>query len=67
MQWILDEAARMPLSDCALVTCASVEKAVAFYERFGFVAGQNVERQVKEDKDGLTFMQLCNASLTPGK
>jgi GNAT superfamily N-acetyltransferase len=57
MQWVLGEAARMPLCDCASIQCSSVRKAIPFYEKFGFATTGT------EDKDELTPMQLRNQSL----
>jgi len=35
--WILRKAARMPQSECAWISLSSLDSAMEFYERFGFV------------------------------
>mmetsp|Transcript_9692 Transcript_9692/g.18646 ORF Transcript_9692/g.18646 Transcript_9692/m.18646 type:complete len:367 (-) Transcript_9692:92-1192(-) len=37
MLWILRKAARMPQSECAWISLSSLDSAMDFYERFGFV------------------------------
>lgn len=37
MLWILRKAARMPHSECAWISLSSLDSAMEFYERFGFV------------------------------
>jgi ribosomal protein S18 acetylase RimI-like enzyme len=65
MRWLMGEASRMPLSECAMLTTSALEHVIKFYERFGFAGcpERETEHEHDEDDDPHLFMQLPNMSL----
>jgi GNAT superfamily N-acetyltransferase len=63
MQWIIEEAARMPTSRCACISCSALDNVVPFYQRVGFAACARPESWPVPEGEPQTWMELPNASL----
>lgn len=70
MRWLLGEAARMPRSECASLTCSAFVGVVPFYRALGFVPTERPSSEPKargeeaeEEEDPQTWMALRNASV----
>eukprot|EP00443_Scrippsiella_acuminata_P004619 CAMPEP_0115352828 /NCGR_PEP_ID=MMETSP0270-20121206/97712_1 /TAXON_ID=71861 /ORGANISM="Scrippsiella trochoidea, Strain CCMP3099" /LENGTH=304 /DNA_ID=CAMNT_0002775023 /DNA_START=108 /DNA_END=1022 /DNA_ORIENTATION=+ len=67
MQWVLEEAARLPPEVCTSLTCSALDTAVPFYSKFGFEATACPEPKAKDEEDDpQTWMALCNKTLFGG-
>jgi len=61
MHWILRKAANLPKSECAWVSLSSLDTAMPFYEKFGFI---DMTCDDMEDPDHFqTWMELQNVSV----
>jgi len=63
MRWLIAEAARMPTSECSMLTTDALSNVVRFYKSQGFTENPNRQQKHKEDEDPNIFMELPNASL----
>jgi len=70
MHWLMEEAARMPKSQCNRISCSALDKVVSFYKKEGFEVIERPEEHKAVDEDSSdddadpqTFMALPNASL----
>jgi len=59
MSWARAKAARMPQSECSLITCSAFDKVVPFYQKLGFVVCERPEGEEEEEmEDHQMFMKL---------
>jgi GNAT superfamily N-acetyltransferase len=63
MQFVLDKAAQLPRSEAAWIAVSSVDTAVPFYERFGFV--DMTDDDIEDAEHFQTWMEMPNASTVP--
>jgi hypothetical protein len=64
VHWLMGEAARLPLSECASVACSAVDGVIPFYTSLGFVAAPPPAEESGEcEEDPQTWMAIPNVSL----
>lgn len=62
MSWVRSRAARMPQSECSLITCSAFDKVVPFYQKLGFEVCERPDGEEEEEmEDHQMFMKLSIA------